>query len=85
MALGRIYNSTARPERYRGTFLSLTSCQQERVANFNRYYTWSPSSVDTTLEYTPMLWGQRQIDEWTGTINETIRTRKVTHALGFNE
>jgi len=32
-----------------------------------------------------MLWGQRQIGEWTSTINETIRTRKVTHALGPNE
>lgn len=57
----------------------------EQVTNSNRYYTWSPSSVDTTLEFTPMLWGQRQIGEWTSTINETIRTRKVTHALGPNE
>jgi hypothetical protein len=57
----------------------------EQVRNLNRYYTWSPNSVDNTLEYVPMLWGERQVEEWTRSINETIRTRKVTHALGFNE
>lgn len=58
---------------------------QGRVPNFDRYYTWGPSSIDTTLEYAPMLWGEQQIEEWTKSINETIHTRKVTHALGFNE
>jgi len=57
----------------------------EQVTNFIRYYTWSPSSVDTALEYVPMLWGERAVGEWTNSINETIRTRKVTHILGFNE
>ena len=57
----------------------------EQVTNFNRYYTWSPNSVDTTLEYVPMLWGERGVGEWTNSINETIRTRNVTHLLGFNE
>ena len=57
----------------------------EQVTNFDRYYTWSPNSVDTTLEYVPMLWGERDVGEWAGSINETILTRKVTHALGFNE
>jgi len=49
------------------------------------YYTWSPSSIDTSLEYAPMLWGERQIGQWTDTINQTIRSREVTHALAFNE
>jgi len=49
------------------------------------YYTWSPDSIDTTLEYVPMLWGERQISQWTNTINQTIRNRNVTHALAFNE
>jgi len=57
----------------------------KQVTNFNRYYTWSPNSVDTTLEYVPMLWGERDVEGWTKSINETIRTRNVTHALGFNE
>jgi len=32
-----------------------------------------------------MLWGERQAEQWQNTIDETIRTRKVTHALAFNE
>jgi hypothetical protein len=32
-----------------------------------------------------MLWGERQIDQWIATINKTIGTRKVTHALACNE
>jgi len=67
------------------SYLSGVVLNREQVTNFNRYYTWSPDSVDTTLEYVPMLWGERQIEEWTNTINATIRARNVTHALGFNE
>ena len=61
----------------------LPNCDQ--IPNFKRYYTWSPNSIDTSLEYVPMLWGERQIEQWTNTINQTIRTRRATHALGFNE
>ena len=57
----------------------------DQIMSFTRYYTWSPNSIDTSLEYVPMLWGERQIEQWTNTINQTIRTRKATHALGFNE
>lgn len=56
-----------------------------QITNIHRYYTWSPDSVDTSLEYVPMLWGERQIEQWNDTINKTIGTRKVTHALAFNE
>ena len=56
-----------------------------QIENIRRYYTWSPDSVDATLEYVPMLWGERQIGQWTDTINKTIGIRKVTHALAFNE
>lgn len=56
-----------------------------QIANIYRYYTWSSDSVDTTLEYVPMLWGERQTEQWVDTIDKTIITQKVTHALGFNE
>jgi len=49
------------------------------------YYTWSPSSFDTDLEFVPMFWGETSINEWQSTINSTIRNRHVTSALGFNE
>ncbi|KAH8103620.1 glycosyl hydrolase catalytic core-domain-containing protein [Cristinia sonorae] len=49
------------------------------------YYTWSPSPVPTDLEFVPMLWGARQVAEWSRTISDTIRRNHVTHALGFNE
>jgi len=58
---------------------------RDQIMNLKRYYTWSPNSIDTSLEYVPMLWGERQIERWMDTINQTIRTRKATHALGFNE
>lgn len=60
----------------------VVGCQ---IANFYRYYTWSPNFVDTALEYVPMLWGERQVQQWMGTINQTISAQKVTHALAFNE
>ena len=62
-----------------------TFAKLDQIVNFKRYYTWSPNSIDTPLEYVPMLWGERQIEQWTNTINQTIRTRRSTHALGFNE
>ena len=32
-----------------------------------------------------MLWGDRQISQWEGSINQTIKNLGVTHVLGFNE
>ncbi|KAH9844006.1 glycosyl hydrolase catalytic core-domain-containing protein [Rhodofomes roseus] len=49
------------------------------------YYTWSPSSVSTSLEFVPMLWGDRQVSQWENSINRTIHNLGVTHVLGFNE
>lgn len=50
-----------------------------------RYYTWSPSSIKSDLEFVPMLWGERQVSQWDATINQTIQELNVTHVLGFNE
>lgn len=50
-----------------------------------RYYTWSPSSISSSLEFVPMLWSDRQISQWESSINQTIRNLGVTHVLGFNE
>ncbi|KAJ7163549.1 glycoside hydrolase [Mycena crocata] len=52
------------------------------------YYTWGLSSVDTELEFVPMLWGQRQVAQWSDStegINATIAERKPTAILGMNE
>ncbi|KAJ7647002.1 glycosyl hydrolase catalytic core-domain-containing protein [Roridomyces roridus] len=53
------------------------------------YYTWGLSSVDDTdLDFVPMLWGQKDIEQWTDAqdgINATIAQRKPTAILGMNE
>ncbi|KAI0751421.1 glycosyl hydrolase catalytic core-domain-containing protein [Daedaleopsis nitida] len=49
------------------------------------YYTWSPSPAKASIEFVPMLWGQRQVQQWDSSINDTIRRLNTTHALGFNE
>ncbi|KAI0786318.1 glycosyl hydrolase catalytic core-domain-containing protein [Abortiporus biennis] len=49
------------------------------------YYTWSPSPVNSDLEFVLMLWGSAQISQWQSTIQRTIQTHHVTHILGFNE
>ncbi|KAJ7678210.1 glycoside hydrolase [Mycena polygramma] len=52
------------------------------------YYTWGLSSVDTALEFVPMLWGQKEVAQWTDAdngINATIAQRKPTAILGMNE
>ncbi|KAJ7768289.1 glycosyl hydrolase catalytic core-domain-containing protein [Mycena metata] len=54
------------------------------------YYQWSVSSdVSTTdLEFVPMLWGQKDVAQWTDAsngINATISKNKPTAVLGFNE
>ncbi|KAJ7497598.1 glycoside hydrolase [Mycena latifolia] len=52
------------------------------------YYTWSVFSQDTDLEFVPMLWGQKQVDQWTDAstgINATIAAKKPTAILGMNE
>ncbi|KAJ7217728.1 glycosyl hydrolase catalytic core-domain-containing protein [Mycena pura] len=52
------------------------------------YYTWSLSSVNTELEFVPMLWGAKDVAQWTDSsdgINATIAQRKPTAVLGMNE
>ncbi|KZV75663.1 glycoside hydrolase family 128 protein [Peniophora sp. CONT] len=49
------------------------------------YYTWGPSPDSAaTIEFVPMLWGTKQLDEWSS-INQTIEENKVVNVLGFNE
>jgi hypothetical protein len=51
-----------------------------------RYYSWSPAPIeDNTLEFTPMLWGQRQAEEFSSTIENTLATHNVKAILGMNE
>ncbi|EJF62918.1 hypothetical protein DICSQDRAFT_56805 [Dichomitus squalens LYAD-421 SS1] len=49
------------------------------------YYTWGPSSIQSNIEFVPQLWGTKQLSQWDSSINGTIRSLNVTHALGFNE
>ncbi|KAK0448716.1 glycoside hydrolase [Armillaria borealis] len=51
------------------------------------YYTWSPKSYvpDTNIEFVPMLWGGRQTNEFSSTINDTVAGGGVTAVLGMNE
>ena len=63
----------------------LSSAISERSRYKPRYYTWSPSKADIDLEFVPMLWGSNQVSDWESTINDTIKSANVTHALGFNE
>ncbi|KAF8201155.1 glycosyl hydrolase catalytic core-domain-containing protein [Mycena galopus ATCC 62051] len=52
------------------------------------YYTWGLGSVDTDLEFVPMLWGEQDVAQWTSSsdgINATIAQRQPTAILGMNE
>jgi len=59
--------------------------QYRTTGKVSWYYSWSPDSFDTDLEFVPMLWGQREVDDWQNTINQTIQERKPTAVLGMNE
>ncbi|KAJ6625836.1 glycoside hydrolase [Mycena sp. CBHHK59/15] len=53
------------------------------------YYTWGLYSVDDTdLDFVPMLWGQKDVQQWTDPtdgINATIAKRRPTAVLAMNE
>ncbi|KAI0719823.1 hypothetical protein C8T65DRAFT_756561 [Cerioporus squamosus] len=51
----------------------------------NWYYTYSTSSVSTSAEFVPMLWGSSQASQWDSNIKNVIQSKHVTHVLGFNE
>ena len=61
------------------------ACLGSSATTFRRYYTWGPSSINSGLEFVPMLWGEKQLSQWDNAINQTVQTMYVTHALGFNE
>lgn len=51
-----------------------------------RYYTWGPAPVQNTdLGFVPMLWGKRQVEQFTNTINDIISRYQVQDVLGMNE
>lgn len=58
----------------------------DRVELNDRYYTWGPDPVDgATIEFVPMFWGSKNIDDWQSSINSTISELDVKAILGFNE
>ncbi|KAJ7141462.1 hypothetical protein C8R44DRAFT_867083 [Mycena epipterygia] len=65
-----------------------TSIPTFHLGKVSWYYTWSMYSVDTELEFVPMLWGQKDVAQWSDAfngINATIVQRKPTALLGMNE
>jgi len=48
------------------------------------YYTWSVFAVDTDLEFVPMFWGAKSIDQLSA-LNDTISKLHVKAVLGMNE
>ncbi|KAF9073614.1 glycosyl hydrolase catalytic core-domain-containing protein [Rhodocollybia butyracea] len=50
------------------------------------YYTWSPDSISSTnIDFAPMLWGNKSINDFSSTVNTTISSKNVTAVLGMNE
>ncbi|KAK0476835.1 glycoside hydrolase [Armillaria novae-zelandiae] len=51
------------------------------------YYTWSPKSYvsNANIEFVPMLWGGRQTNEFSSSINNTVAGGGITAVLGMNE
>ncbi|KAH7099680.1 glycosyl hydrolase catalytic core-domain-containing protein [Auriculariales sp. MPI-PUGE-AT-0066] len=51
------------------------------------YYLWTENDwvKYPGLEFVPMLWGERDVQNFTATINNTLAASNVTHILGFNE
>ncbi|EIM87592.1 glycoside hydrolase [Stereum hirsutum FP-91666 SS1] len=60
--------------------------QYESTGKVSWYYTWGPDPVDgATIEFVPMFWGSKDIDDWQSSINSTISELDVKAILGFNE
>jgi hypothetical protein len=59
---------------------------QELDRRRTRYYTWSPFSINTDLEFVPMLWGYPQVNSFSASIEQTLSPgNQVTAVLGMNE
>jgi len=61
--------------------------QFEQTDRVSWFYNWGPlpSIPQTDLEFVPMFWGNRSIDTWVDTINDTLANYNVTAVLGMNE
>ena len=54
-----------------------------QVANFRGYNAWDSNTVDTALDCVLVFWGERLIERWTNTIDQTVSALRVTHTLAF--
>ncbi|KAF8893565.1 glycoside hydrolase [Infundibulicybe gibba] len=66
-----------------GNTVDITQFQQ--TAKISWYYTWSPGSVKTNLEFVPMLWGPKSVGDFSSQINQSISENNVKAVLGMNE
>ncbi|KAJ3510135.1 hypothetical protein NLJ89_g4849 [Agrocybe chaxingu] len=66
---------------------SLNINQYDATGKVSWYYTWSAFPVASRLEFSPMLWGQSTINQFTSTIRRTLSNTRlsVTAVLGMNE
>ncbi|RDX52523.1 hypothetical protein OH76DRAFT_1480632 [Lentinus brumalis] len=49
------------------------------------YYTYGISTVSTSAEFVPLLFGPSQAAQWDSNIKSVIKNHGVKHVLGFNE
>lgn len=66
-------------------FVLFTLIRNSSSRSSYRYYSWTPNSTDTSLEFVPMLWGASQVQQFSATINQTIANRNVSAVLAMNE
>lgn len=61
--------------------------QYEVTGKVSWYYTWSSNPVTADLEFVPLLWGTKTLDQFSLTIQPTLsQTRPIiTAVLGMNE
>ena len=52
-----------------------------------RYYTWSTFPAKANIEFVPMFWGERSIDQWTSMVLKALPNSEptTTAVLGMNE
>ncbi|PPQ89472.1 hypothetical protein CVT25_011998 [Psilocybe cyanescens] len=61
--------------------------QYTSTGNVSWYYTWSAFPTKSDIEFVPMFWGNKSIDQFNSTMQQTLSNKayNVTSLLGMNE
>ena len=72
--------------KFRGSSFKRLSLGEKLISTI-RYYTWSANLINADLEFVPLLWGTKFLDQFSSTIQSTLsQTRPIiTAVLGMNE